>query len=144
MIKKIIDIKDAELLAADLRKQKKRIVLCHGTFDLLHTGHIKHMQNAKAQGDILFVSITADSFVLKGPGRPVFNEQLRLDNIAALESVDYVFINHSQTALISIDAIKPSYYAKGSDYKNSSEDVTGNIENIGLEDLQIKTRWNNS
>jgi rfaE bifunctional protein nucleotidyltransferase chain/domain len=128
MTKKIIDIKHAELLAADLKKQKKRIVLCHGTFDLLHTGHIKHMQNAKAQGDILFVSITADSFVLKGPGRPVFNEQLRLDNIAALESVDYVFINHSQTALISINAIKPSYYAKGSDYKNSSEDVTGNIE----------------
>jgi len=128
MTKKIIDIKQAELLAADLKKQKKKIVLCHGTFDLLHTGHIKHMQNAKAQGDILFVSITADSFVLKGPGRPVFNEQLRLDNIAALESVDYVFINHSQTALISIDAIKPSYYAKGSDYKNSSEDVTGNIE----------------
>tara|TARA_B100000035_G_scaffold36111_1_gene27274 strand:- start:6726 stop:8243 length:1518 start_codon:yes stop_codon:yes gene_type:complete len=128
MTKKIIDIKQAELLAADLKKQKKKIVLCHGTFDLLHTGHIKHMQNAKAQGDILFVSITADSFVLKGPGRPVFNEQLRSDNIAALESVDYVFINHSQTALLSIDAIKPSYYAKGSDYKNSSEDVTGNIE----------------
>ena len=128
MTKKIIDIKQAGLLAANLKKQKKKIVLCHGTFDLLHTGHIKHMQNAKAQGDILFVSITADSFVLKGPGRPVFNEQLRLDNIAALESVDYVFINHSQTALISIDAIKPSYYAKGSDYKNSSEDVTGNIE----------------
>ena len=128
MTKKIIDIKQADVLASNLKKQKKKIVLCHGTFDLLHTGHIKHIQNAKAQGDILFVSITADNFVLKGPGRPVFNEQLRLDNIAALESVDYVFINHSQTALISIDAVKPTFYAKGSDYKNSSDDVTGNIE----------------
>lgn len=128
MTKKIIDIKQAAVLASNLKKQKKKIVLCHGTFDLLHTGHIKHIQNAKAQGDILFVSITADNFVLKGPGRPVFNEQLRLDNIAALESVDYVFINHSQTALYSIDAVKPTYYAKGSDYKNASEDVTGNIE----------------
>ena len=128
MLKKIIDITQAEIFAKTLKKKKKKVVLCHGTFDLLHTGHIKHIQNAKAQGDILFVSITADKFVLKGPGRPVFNEQLRADNIAALESVDYVFINNSQTALLSIKTIKPTYYAKGSDYKNISDDVTGNIQ----------------
>lgn len=127
MTNKVISINKAKSLALGLKELNKKVVLCHGTFDLLHTGHIKHMQSAKAQGDILFVSITADKFVLKGPGRPVFNESLRAGNIAALESVDYVFINHSQTAILSIESVQPSYYAKGSDYKNTSEDVTGNI-----------------
>jgi len=125
---KILHIEEAKKISNDLKKKNKRVILCHGAFDLLHTGHFKHLKSAKSQADILFVSITSDKYILKGPGRPVFNEKLRSENLAAIEYVDYVFINESETAIKSIEAIKPNLYAKGSDYKNLSDDVTGNIE----------------
>ena len=59
------------------KKNGKKVVMCHGVFDLLHLGHIKHFEKAKSLGDILVVSITADKFVNKGPGRPAFNESDR-------------------------------------------------------------------
>ena len=62
----------------EVRKKGARIVQCHGVFDLLHPGHIRHFREAKAQGDCLVVTVTPDRFVNKGPGRPVFTESLRL------------------------------------------------------------------
>ena len=124
---KIISVAKAKTLSKSLQKTNK-IVLCHGAFDLMHTGHIRHLQKAKQKGDVLFVSITADEFILKGPGRPVFNHNLRAENIAALLCVDYVFISYSQTAINSISSIMPTYYAKGSDYKNTDDDLTNNIQ----------------
>lgn len=128
MNKKIISLLDAKKIALKHKNDKRKIILCHGTFDLLHTGHFKHLEKAKSKADILFVSITADKYVLKGPGRPVFNETLRSENLASIEYVDYVFINNSETAIESIDSVKPHFYAKGSDYKNLEDDVTGNIK----------------
>jgi len=110
-----------------LRKEGKKIVQCHGTFDLMHVGHIRHLENAKKQGDVLLVTVTADEYVNKGPGRPVFNQQLRSENLAALACVDYVAISDSLTALESIDIIKPHLYVKGSEYQDDNEDITGNI-----------------
>lgn len=107
---------------------KNKVILCHGTFDLMHTGHIKHLQKAKSLGDILVVSLTADGYVSKGPGRPVFNHHLRAESIAALECVDYVYISHTATALDSINIVRPSLYVKGSDYKNLNDDITENIQ----------------
>lgn len=113
-----------------LRKNsKKKIVLCHGVFDLLHVGHIKHLKKAKQLGDLLVVTITPDKFVNKGPGRPVFNENLRAEAISALASVDYVAINDAQTAIKTIRLLKPNIYCKGKDYKNSKDDITGEILN---------------
>ena len=88
-------IKFSKLIEISTREKnrKKRIVLCHGVFDLLHLGHIKYLQEAKSLGDILLVTITPDRFVNKGPGRPAFNEKHRAEAIAALEVVDYVSIN---------------------------------------------------
>ncbi|HAM57093.1 MAG TPA: cytidyltransferase, partial [Candidatus Rokubacteria bacterium] len=86
-------IKSVDDLAADLdalRAQGKRVVQCHGVFDLLHPGHIRHFEAARAEGDVLVVTVTPDRFVNKGPGRPVFNQRLRAESIAALQSVDYV------------------------------------------------------
>jgi len=117
-------------LSQKLKKnKKKRIVLCHGVFDLLHVGHIKHLNKAKKLGDILVVTITSDKFVNKGPGRPVFNQYLRAEVISALESVDYVAINDTQTAIKPIRLLKPNIYCKGKDYKNSKDDVSGEITN---------------
>lgn len=124
---KILDLSDLAARSRQLRAEGKCVVLCHGTFDLMHTGHIRYLQRAKQEGDVLLVTITADAFVNKGPGRPVFNEHLRAESLAALGCVDFVAINHAVSAVEALDEIQPSIYAKGSDYRSHSEDVTGNI-----------------
>ena len=96
--KKIINIDKAKKLIKQLRIKNKKIVLCHGVFDLLHIGHIKHFQEAKSFGDILIVTITPDKYVNKGPNRPAFNSQLRSESLQALECIDYVVVNKWQTA----------------------------------------------
>lgn len=111
------------------KKSGKKIVVCHGVFDILHAGHIKHFQEAKLLGDILIVSVTSDKFVNKGPGRPAFNENNRLDSIIAIGVVDYVVLNNNSTATNIINNLRPNIYCKGPDYKNFSDDVTGEIRN---------------
>ncbi|MEW6087939.1 MAG: PfkB family carbohydrate kinase [bacterium] len=124
---KIKTIRDLGIILEDLRKKGKKIVHCHGCFDLLHPGHIKHFQAAKRKGDILVVTLTKDEYVNKGPGRPIFNHHLRADSIAALECVDYVAINEWPAATEAIKIIKPDLYVKGSDYSNKDGDITGKI-----------------
>jgi len=104
-----------------------KVVHCHGVFDLLHPGHIRHFSEAKAQGDKLVVSLTPDRFVNKGPGRPTFNEKLRSEQLAALACVDFVVLNDSPDAVSIIKKVCPNLYVKGSEYRNHSEDVTGKI-----------------
>lgn len=125
--RKILSLPELVEAARALREQGKRIVLCHGTFDLMHTGHIRHLQRARQEGDVLCVTVTADAHVNKGPGRPVFNEQLRAENLAALACVDHVAVNHAATAVEVLNLIRPNVYAKGSDYQTHGDDVTGNI-----------------
>ena len=109
------------------RSQGHRIAMCHGVFDLLHPGHLRHLASAKAMADVLVVSITADHFVNKGPGRPAFNESLRAEALASLVAVDYVVITPDATALPAIDLVRPDFYVKGGDYADESSDATGNI-----------------
>ncbi len=94
-----------------------RIVLCHGCFDLLHVGHIRHLQEARALGDKLVVSITSDRHVNKGIGRPFFTVVERVEALKALECVDDVIISDSGTAIETIATIKPAVYVKGIDYE---------------------------
>jgi len=108
-------------------RENKKVVLCHGVFDLLHIGHIKYFESAKAAGDVLVVTVTPDRFVNKGPSRPAFHEQLRCEAIAALSVVDFVALNEWPTAVETIRLLKPDYYAKGSEYKNTKNDLTGKI-----------------
>lgn len=110
-----------------LKKQGKTLVQCHGVFDLLHPGHIRHFEAAKAQGDVLVVTVTPDRFVNKGPHRPVFPEMLRAEAINALGCVDYVAINEFPAAVEAIKRLKPDVYAKGGDYAKAEDDVTGGI-----------------
>ena len=78
-------IKEVSKLLKKREHIKSKIVLCHGVFDLLHIGHIKYLEEAKTFGDILVVSLTPDNFVNKGPGRPVFHQELRADAINSLK-----------------------------------------------------------
>ena len=84
---KIYTFKSLSKIIQKEKKKSKRIVLCHGVFDLLHVGHIKHLEKAKRYGDKLVVTVTPDKYVNKGPNRPAFNEKLRLEALAALDSV---------------------------------------------------------
>lgn len=101
-----------------LKKKKKKIVLCHGVFDLLHVGHVKYFEQAKKFGDILVVSVTSDTFVNKGPLRPVYNIEQRIELIKKLKVVDFVVKSDFLTAKEIIEKIRPDIYCKGPDYKN--------------------------
>jgi len=123
-IKSIAELKDT---VSELKKQNKKIVHCHGVFDLIHPGHIRHLAAAKKAGDVLIVTVTADQFVNKGPGRPIFSEQLRAETLAAIANVDYVAINYAPTAVDCIALLRPDFYVKGQDYEQREKDITGKI-----------------
>lgn len=91
-------------------------VLCHGVWDTLHPGHLRHLAAAKALGDTLVVSVTSDRFVNKGPGRPVFNQGERMGQLEALEMVDQVVLSDAGTAASVIERVAPKYFVKGADY----------------------------
>ena len=120
-----------------IRHNGETIALCHGVFDLLHPGHFQHFKEASNLADFLIVSITADAFVNKGPGRPLFSNEIRASTLAALEMIDYVIISEQTTAETVINLIKPNYYVKGSDYSSPEDDVTGMIikEKTAIENL---------
>src|SRR4030043_2238883 len=90
---KIKDVKELSEIVPSLKNSGKKIVQCHGVFDLLHPGHIRHLETAREEGDVLIVTVTPDKYVGKGPGRPVFNQRLRAESLAAFQFVDYVAIN---------------------------------------------------
>ena len=111
-----------------LKKSKKKIVLCHGVFDLFHVGHLNHINEAKKYGDIIIISITSDRYVNKGPGRPFFNIKQRMEILSSIENVDYVIASDFPSSVEIINKIKPNIYFKGPDYINIKEDFTGFIK----------------
>ncbi len=124
---KVVTLPEFVSLANDIRKSGRTIALCHGVFDLVHPGHIQHFKAAKKLADVIVVSVTADKFVNKGPGRPLFEDSIRAETIAALQDIDFVLISYFPTAIEIIEQVKPNLYIKGSDYLNASGDVTGMI-----------------
>ncbi len=132
---KIVNISKLQSLILKLKKRKKKIVHCHGVFDLIHLGHLRHFNKAKEYGDILIVTITSDDFVKKGPNQPVFNSSQRLETLSNLQCIDYVASNDDYDAVDLIKKIKPNFYCKGSDYKYFKRDLTGKIK-LELEALK--------
>ncbi len=126
-VTKIIPFATAPTFFSALRARGKRLVQSHGIFDLIHPGHILHLEEARALGDVLVVTLTADKFVNKGPGRPYFNEQLRLKSLAALSCVDYIVLVPFTGALEAIASVRPQIYCKGKDYADPDFDTEGNL-----------------
>ena len=124
---KVKTLDELARIVSALRAEGRRVVLCHGVFDLLHLGHMRHFEAARTHGDVLVVTVTPDQFVAKGPGRPAFNQRLRAETIAELECVDYVAVNAWPTAVDTIKTLRPNVYAKGDDYRNRDADMTGGI-----------------
>ena len=127
MKKKFYNLKKLKKIIDFERQKGKKIVHCHGVFDLLHIGHIKHFKEAKKYGDLLVVTITPDKHVDKGQGRPAFKERTRIEALEALEDIDYLSINIEKSAISAIRKIRPNYYCKGPDYRNFSHDLSGKI-----------------
>lgn len=127
-MEKIVDkITFREETRPKLKKEGKTIALCHGVFDLVHPGHIIHLQQAKQMADILVVSVTAAEYVRKGPGRPYFNDEMRLKVLEALECVDYVMLSEGYTVDDIVESVEPDLYIKGEEYAKESDDITGKI-----------------
>jgi rfaE bifunctional protein nucleotidyltransferase chain/domain len=124
---KIVPFDEAPALFDKLRSEGKVLVQCHGTFDLVHPGHIVHLEDAAKLGDVLVVTVTDEKRVNKGPGRPYFNDALRARTLAALECVDYVVLIPHAAAVEAIETVKPNIYCKGTEYADTENDVTGNI-----------------
>ena len=118
---KIKTLEELGALLMPLKEQGKRIVHCHGVFDLMHPGHVKHFWAAREKGDVLVVTITCDAHVNKGPSRPVFNERLRAETIASLTPVDFVAVNYALTGVPAISALRPHIYFKGGEYRESAQ-----------------------
>src|SRR5579872_4401465 len=124
---KVRTLDEVAAICEQTRSAGRSVVQAHGTFDLLHLGHVRHLEAARKLGDVLIVTVTADRFVNKGPGRPVFNAELRAEMLATLEYVDWVAINDAADAVSAIERIRPSIYIKGQDYQNPEGDITGKI-----------------
>jgi len=124
---KLLPFQNASAVFDGLRSEGKRIVQCHGTFDLIHPGHIYHLEEAKELGDVLVVTVTAEGHVNKGPGRPYFNDEMRAKSLCALACVDYVVMVPHAAAVEAIECVKPDIYCKGREYASPDSDVTGNI-----------------
>jgi rfaE bifunctional protein kinase chain/domain len=111
-------IKNAEEVreAIGPRPRRRKVIMCHGTFDVVHPGHVRHLLYAKTKADLVIASLTADVHIKKGNMRPYVPEELRAINLAALEMVDYVIIDREATPLKNLGVIQPDYFAKGYEY----------------------------
>lgn len=125
---KLRSLEELSRLKAESSLSGKKLVLCHGVFDLIHVGHIRHLEQARQLGDMLVVTVSPDRYVNKGTHRPAFPEQLRAEALAALACVDYVAINQWPTSVETIHLLRPDLYVKGSDYRTAELDLTGKID----------------
>lgn len=124
---KVKKLGELSFIIEKLRLEGKKIALSHGTYDLLHSGHIYHLQEGKKQGDVLVVSITPDRFIKKGEGRPRFRQEERLKFLAALECVDFVCVNNSPDAMDTLKILQPDIYLKGKDVERKADDPKENL-----------------
>lgn len=124
---KIRTLDDLAVQLDAVKAAGQRVVLAHGVFDLLHMGHIRHLEQAKCMGDVLVVTLTQDQFVNKGPHRPAFSQDLRAEALAALQMVDFVAVNRWPQAAETIRLLKPNIYVKGQEYRQAELDITGGI-----------------
>lgn len=117
-------------IVRDLQKEGKKVVQCHGCFDIIHPGHVRYLEQSKKIGDFLVVSLTPDKYILKGDDRPYMPEELRVKSMAALEIVDYVCLDSDSWAGPILEIVQPDIYVKGKEYENIHDGVFGKERNV--------------
>ena len=119
---------------AEHKRRGQRIVFANGCFDTLHVGHVRYLEGARREGDILVVGVNDDSSVgnLKGPGRPVLDENVRAQLVAALRSVDYVVLFSEATVEKLLEELRPDVHAKGTDYTPESVPERATAARLGI------------
>jgi len=98
------------------RPRDKSVIMCHGTFDIVHPGHLRHLMYASEKADLLIASVTADAHIMKANHRPYVPQELRAANLAALEMVDFVIVDPNPTPIEHMSVLQPDFFAKGYEY----------------------------
>jgi rfaE bifunctional protein nucleotidyltransferase chain/domain len=113
--------------ADELKRSGRTVVMCHGCFDILHYGHLRHFEAARQFGDVLVITVTPDRFVNKGPGRPIFSQAQRAELLSGLAAVDLVALNEWDSAVPAIQLIRPDVFVKGQEYEPRDQRVNPNF-----------------
>lgn len=131
---KLIPREALRQVLADARHQGKRIVFANGCFDTLHVGHVRYLAGAREQGDLLVVGVNSDAGVrdLKGPGRPILDEQARAQLVAALRDVDFVVLFSEPTVEPLLEELRPDVHAKGTDYTAETVPERAAADRLGI------------
>lgn len=131
---KILSWDNASAQLAKLKRAGKRIVLANGCFDMLHVGHVRYLSAAKREGDVLVVAINSDASTrgLKGPGRPVLDQQARAQLVAALRDVDYVVLFSEPNVEALLEELRPDVHAKGTDYSLENVPERAASQRLGI------------
>jgi len=132
--KKIVGRAALQQIAAELRRLRNTVVFANGCFDTLHVGHIRYLEGARAEGDSLIVGVNADASVgnLKGPGRPILDENARARLVAAVRAVDYVVLFDEPTVEALLEEVRPHVHAKGTDYTGATVPERASAERLGI------------
>jgi rfaE bifunctional protein nucleotidyltransferase chain/domain len=132
---KIVSREKLKSLIADHKKRGQTVVFANGCFDILHVGHVRYLDAARQQGDILIVAVNSDASLrsLKGPGRPVLDENARALLVAALRAVDYVVIFSEPTVASLLRDLLPDVHAKGTDYSTDTVPERAIAKDLGIQ-----------
>ncbi len=131
---KIVSRTQLRAKLADHKARGERIVLANGCFDTLHVGHVRYLEGARREGDVLVVGVNADRSVcaLKGPGRPILDEQARAELVAALRAVDYVVLFDEPNVETLLESLRPDVHAKGTDYTAETVPERATAARLGI------------
>jgi rfaE bifunctional protein nucleotidyltransferase chain/domain len=131
----LIPRSEVRALGERLRREGKRIAFANGCFDLVHVGHVRFLEGAREQGDVLVVGVNGDAAVraLKGPGRPLMPAEARAEMVGALEAVDYIVIFDELTAESLLRDLRPHVQCKGTDYSVETVPERAVMESLGGE-----------
>lgn len=134
-LRKLKTLEEAVAVRENLRAQNKRIVFANGCFDVLHGGHVSYLQDARAHGDALFVGVNSDASErgLKGPTRPIYTQDERLEILDAIRFVDYLILFDEPTCDHLLRALRPDVHAKGTDYTADTVPEREVARELGIE-----------
>lgn len=124
---KCVDLDQLAVRVREFQRTGRTVAQCHGCFDILHVGHLRHFEAARGLADVLVVTVTPDEFVSKGPGRPVFSGQQRAELLAGLVTIDLVALNRWPSAVETIRLVRPDIFIKGQEYETRAMQVNPNF-----------------